>query len=238
MPGPRLDPEEWNRIHDGPADARSQLFRRGLALARDACLEHSRPGEIWADVGCATGHLAIELLRSGRRVVGLDIDLRLLRATRIRAAQGLPLAVADALRLPLRSRSLDGILAVSLLGYLEEPGEFFREAFLALRPGGHLLATCTNRSGMLRRASRPLGPISAGTADGAAGIQLHSAACLERSLQGTGFVLLPHRFYNFYALWGGWAFPPAGLSGALEALCPAPLGRGLARNILFRARKP
>lgn len=45
---------------------------------------------------------------------------------------------ADALRLPVRDSSLDGVLALDLLHHLARPMLFFREVARVLRPGGRL----------------------------------------------------------------------------------------------------
>jgi SAM-dependent methyltransferase len=47
--------------------------------------------------------------------------------------------VADALRLPLMSGSVDNLILFDVLHHLPRPGQFFREAVRVLRPGGRLV---------------------------------------------------------------------------------------------------
>ncbi|WP_079406666.1 class I SAM-dependent methyltransferase [Streptomyces sp. 3211] len=93
------------------------------------------------DLGCGTGIVTGLLNRPGLRVLGADAS-HAMAATALR--RGVPVALADAARLPVRSRSLDAVSAVWLLHLLREPGlvpAVIAEAARVLRPGGVLLAT-------------------------------------------------------------------------------------------------
>jgi SAM-dependent methyltransferase len=48
--------------------------------------------------------------------------------------------VADALRLPVRTGSLDAVVGLDFIHHLARPGDFFRETARVLVPGGRLLA--------------------------------------------------------------------------------------------------
>jgi len=48
-------------------------------------------------------------------------------------------AVADALRLPFRDRSVDAVVGLDVVHHLADPGRFFEGAARALAPGGRLL---------------------------------------------------------------------------------------------------
>ncbi len=93
------------------------------------------------DLGCGTGIVTSLLSRPGLHVLGADASHGM-AATALR--RGVPVALADAARLPVRSRSLDAVSAVWLLHLLREPGlvpAVIAEAARVLRPGGVLLAT-------------------------------------------------------------------------------------------------
>lgn len=69
-----------------------------------------RPGAIVLDVGYGTGRDGPHLRRVGARIIGIDVSREMLR----RAKADL-LVQADAARLPIKSKSCDGVLATYLL---------------------------------------------------------------------------------------------------------------------------
>jgi ubiquinone/menaquinone biosynthesis C-methylase UbiE len=95
------------------------------------------------DLGVGPGTSALEAARAGRGVrhVGLDLSAAMLRraAAGARAAGvSLPLVRADALSLPLRAASLDGVTGHSFLYLVPDPAAVLAEARRALRPGGRI----------------------------------------------------------------------------------------------------
>src|SRR4051812_20158513 len=63
------------------------------------------PRSLVVDLACGTGDLCRELVAAGHRPVGLDLSWGMLAHARTSA----PLVHGDALRLPVRDRSVDGI---------------------------------------------------------------------------------------------------------------------------------
>ncbi len=93
------------------------------------------------DLGCGTGIVTARLGRPGLRVLGADASHGMAGAA---LRRGVPVALADAARLPVRSGSLDAVSAVWLLHLLREPGvvpAVIAEAARVLRPGGVLVTT-------------------------------------------------------------------------------------------------
>ncbi|MER6201272.1 class I SAM-dependent methyltransferase [Streptomyces sp. NPDC001586] len=93
------------------------------------------------DLGCGTGIVTRRLTRPGLRVLGADASHGM-ASTALR--RGVPVTLADAARLPVRSGSLDAVSAVWLLHLLREPGRVpavIAEAARVLRPGGVFLTT-------------------------------------------------------------------------------------------------
>ncbi len=148
----RFDPDAWAEVHDR-RERRHLAFWRGLELAAAASAERLRPGELWADVGCGTGHLGRALAALGARVVGIDRDLAMAAYARRRGPGGVAAGAASSL--PLADGSCDGVVAISLLGCLPEPAGFFAEAARVLAPGGTLCVTAMNRHSLLLAASKP-----------------------------------------------------------------------------------
>jgi SAM-dependent methyltransferase len=93
------------------------------------------PGRLTVDVGCGEGRLGRELHRRGHRVLGLDSSEPAVRA--LKEYEGSDLAaVADAVRLPLRSGSADLATAFMSLQDMDDPAASIREIARVLTPGG------------------------------------------------------------------------------------------------------
>jgi demethylmenaquinone methyltransferase / 2-methoxy-6-polyprenyl-1,4-benzoquinol methylase len=121
---------------------------------RAAAATELAPGEIAMDVACGTGGLARELARlePSATVLGVDFSWEMVR----RAPRGgdggraLGLAVADAMRLPLRDASVDVVTIAFGLRNLPEPGAGLLELRRVLRPRGRLVVC---------EFSRPVAPV-------------------------------------------------------------------------------
>jgi demethylmenaquinone methyltransferase/2-methoxy-6-polyprenyl-1,4-benzoquinol methylase len=105
-------------------------------------------GEIAVDVACGTGALTRELaaLEPRATVLGLDFSWEMVRRAEAmrqaaQAGDGRPLgvAVADAIRLPLRDASVDVVTIAFGLRNLPEPGAGLLELRRVLRPRGRLV---------------------------------------------------------------------------------------------------
>jgi SAM-dependent methyltransferase len=227
---PRFDPKEWTGIHaQAGRSAPGYVFRRGLELTRDACLAQSRAGDVWVDSGCGKGQLANALEQGGRRTVRLDLDPAMLREH-----SGV---CADGRLLPLPSASVHGVAAVSFLGCLERPEEFFAEASRVLKPQGILVCTHTNRGSLLLMASRALGsndvgqPLSGRVAS-------HGARSVRIALAAAGFEVVEHRVYSFVLDLGSGCVPESSLARRLEVIGRRGRAACHGRNTLLVARVP
>ncbi|MFZ2315362.1 MAG: methyltransferase domain-containing protein [Gammaproteobacteria bacterium] len=92
------------------------------------------------ELGCGTGLLATELQKHypEAKLLALDLSADMLAV----AKSHCPLAVqADAYRLPLRSLSVDMVVANFLLPWCEDRQAIFQECRRVLRPGGVLIFT-------------------------------------------------------------------------------------------------
>ena len=112
------------------------------------------PGGGVLDLACGTGDLCRELLRAGLQPVGVDRSAGMLTAAAARA--GAPLVRGDALALPLRARSLDGVVCGFALRNFAELRPVLEECARVLRPGGALalLEVDTPDSAVLRLGHR------------------------------------------------------------------------------------
>lgn len=92
------------------------------------------PGSVVFDVACGTGDLCKELRRSRLLPVGFDMSSGMLEAARTTA----PLVLADALNLPVRDASADGITCGFALRNVESLTTLFEEFARVLRLGGRV----------------------------------------------------------------------------------------------------
>jgi demethylmenaquinone methyltransferase / 2-methoxy-6-polyprenyl-1,4-benzoquinol methylase len=115
-----------NRIMTFRLDVRWRRLAVGsLALRRDSVV---------LDLACGTGDLCRELGASGLAPVGVDLSYGMLAAARTTA----PLLQGDALRLPVRPGSVDGVTCGFALRNLAELAPFVAELARVLRPGGRI----------------------------------------------------------------------------------------------------
>jgi len=87
------------------------------------------------EIGCGTGVNAPRLRELGWVPLGVDLSAAMLR----HAAGRLPVVRGDAARLPVRSRSVDAVVAVMISTDVPDYPAVLREAARVLRPGGRLV---------------------------------------------------------------------------------------------------
>ncbi|MBY0401072.1 class I SAM-dependent methyltransferase [Myxococcota bacterium] len=113
----------------------------------EALLERAAPkaGERAIDVGCGCGSTALELLRRGALVFGIDVSEPMLALAKERAKaegfQGFAFKRADAATQPLTP---DHELVLSRFGvmFFAQPVEAFRNIRTGMTPGGRLCFVC------------------------------------------------------------------------------------------------
>ncbi len=107
-----------------------------------------KPGTLVYDLACGTGDLCRELNEAKLRAVGFDFAFEMLHAARTDA----PLVQADALALPLRDASGDGITCGFALRNVVDLTTLFSEMARVLRPGGRIaLLEVDSPDGAIRR---------------------------------------------------------------------------------------
>jgi demethylmenaquinone methyltransferase/2-methoxy-6-polyprenyl-1,4-benzoquinol methylase len=86
------------------------------------------------DVACGTGDLCRDLTVTGYGAIGVDLSAGMLAYAHTAA----PLVQGDALQLPIRSGSADGVISGFALRNFVALAPFFREMARVLRPGGRI----------------------------------------------------------------------------------------------------
>lgn len=114
---------------------RIMTFRMDVGWRRRTLRELGLPhGSTVLDIACGTGDLCRGLAERGLRPIGVDLSLGMLQAARTDA----PLLQADALRLPVPDRSVDGVTCGFALRNFRELAPFFAELSRVVRPAGRI----------------------------------------------------------------------------------------------------
>lgn len=105
-----------------------------------------------ADLGCGGGGVSIPLARAGHTVIGVDRSEAMLELARDHAneqeadvGKRLEFKLGDVLDPPVEPGSFDMVIAMGLIGYLEDEALLFQVADKLLKTGGELLVSCRNR---------------------------------------------------------------------------------------------
>ncbi len=115
----------------------------GVDLETLIAFADPRPGERAVDVATGGGHVALELVRAGARVVAVDLTPEMLDAARAHLeAEGIgddvEFVVGHAAALPFDDASVDLVTCRIAAHHFRDAGAFFREAARVLVPDGRL----------------------------------------------------------------------------------------------------
>ncbi len=132
----------WDRFWADRSDLREVYGTDGRVVE---ALEQAGEwnGRTVLEVGCGSGRDGIEMAQRGARVVLLDISRPALEAARKEAAHRsvrVTLVLGDALSLPFREQSFEGVFHQGLMEHFRDPGCLLAENRRVLRGGGTLLA--------------------------------------------------------------------------------------------------
>ena len=155
LAGPFADPavastyEDW---YDSPWGRLADAVETELILELLGLDGTGRGPASVLDVGCGSGHFARRVAVESPWVAGVDASRAMLAAARRQPR--VPVAQADALRLPFRDGSFDAVLCVALLEFCARPAELLAELARVSR-GRIALLTLNPRSylGLRRRAA-------------------------------------------------------------------------------------
>jgi ubiquinone/menaquinone biosynthesis C-methylase UbiE len=147
--------EEWNN-RASFWNARSQnMWDHGSRKDIIPLLEkHLENGSKLVDVGCGDGYGTYKLQKLGHEVMGLDISEEMIEKAKERI-QNIPFQVADVNHLPLSDESVDAILSINVLEWVEVPSVAATELRRALKKDGLLCVGILGPTAGPRSSSYP-----------------------------------------------------------------------------------
>lgn len=132
-----MQTEEYGKLFEHEDQYWWFVARRRLALSLvQRHLRHGSAQVTVADVGCGTGAVLAEL-GPAEHAIGLDASPLALQFCRKRGLAAL--ALGDAEALPLRSESVDVVIALDIVEHVEHDDIALSEFFRSLRPAGLLV---------------------------------------------------------------------------------------------------
>ena len=135
---PALGPDVYERWRASDIGAITEQLEGQLILELAGDISGCRV----LDVGCGDGSFAIELVRRGAVVTGIDASVAMIAAARSKAARhhaDVSFQVAEAAHLPFEAEQFDVVTAITILCFVDNAAPVFREIARVLTPGGHLV---------------------------------------------------------------------------------------------------
>jgi len=94
------------------------------------------------DVGCGSAWAAKRFLAINKTVFSFDIsEINVKKAVTLFHDEKHAGLVGDSFRLPLKSNSIDCVIASEIIEHVTDPAAFTRELFRVVKPGGELIIT-------------------------------------------------------------------------------------------------
>jgi SAM-dependent methyltransferase len=128
-------------------ELRSGLGRQRRQL-RTMFIGDSAPGKL-LEIGCGSGRFLNRMRRAGWQVQGTDFDPAV--AQRVHEKYGLQIDVGDLAALHYTDDTYDAIAMSQVIEHVHDPFGLLQECRRLLRPGGRLLVSTPNASGLAHR---------------------------------------------------------------------------------------
>jgi len=129
---------------DGFADKYDKWFTTGLGkyvlqAEMELVLELAapKPGEKALDVGVGTGIFAVELMKHGTEITGIDVSGKMLEIARSKGVRNV--ALGDAVSLDFPDESFDLVVSITALEFIEECDRAISEMVRVCKKGGRVV---------------------------------------------------------------------------------------------------
>ena len=135
---PALGPDVYERWRASDIGAITEQLEGQLILELAGDISGCRV----LDVGCGDGSFAIELVRRGAVITGIDASAAMIAAARSKATRhhaDVSFQVAEAAHLPFEAEQFDVVTAITILCFVDNAAPVFREIARVLKPGGRLV---------------------------------------------------------------------------------------------------
>lgn len=141
---PDMSAPSPNPTFDNLAETYDRWFATGLGkqvLRHETelvlALAAPRPGEQVLDVGVGTGIFALELMRRGAEITGIDVSGRMLEIARAKGLNNVALGDAAALAYP--DQTFDLVISITALEFIQEYDRAIAEMVRVCRKGGRVV---------------------------------------------------------------------------------------------------
>lgn len=129
---------------DGFANKYDQWFTTALGkhvlrYEKELVLELSapKPGDSVLDIGVGTGIFAVELMKHGTEITGIDVSERMLEIARSKGVTNV--ALGDAVSLDFPDESFDLVVSITALEFIEECDRAISEMVRVCKKGGRVV---------------------------------------------------------------------------------------------------
>lgn len=146
--------QEWSDLYQRVRGINDVVLARRKDIAVDLLCQRLTPGRDVKilDAGCGAGVAALDLVRRGFYVHGIDVSQRMVALARERfAAEGIgsdryTFTSLELLKSSFPPASFDGVVALGFLQYIPDEHQALRVLYDVLKPGGVLVVTGPNKS--------------------------------------------------------------------------------------------
>ncbi len=110
------------------------------------------------EIGAGTGHWTEFFAKNGFTVKGIDISEKMLEQARQKKIPNATFSLISAEELPFDTASIDNVIAITSLEFVENRQKAFNEIFRVLKPGGYFIIGALNGKASLQktRQSNPV----------------------------------------------------------------------------------
>lgn len=235
----KFEPATWHNLYHRPDPTPSQqLFRRVTEEVSLAAQPLIQKKQLWLDLGSGTGELSRQLANSGAEVIGIDLDPAMLRwsGQNVLKDSSVSLLAATTTSIPCSRDSVDGVVAASLTGCLEDLASFWRELSRVLVPGGHAVVSFTNKqSALLALTSqwRRLNKLKDINHPCHGHFLRYRMNEIVHAASNYGLQTISNRYFNCFADFVNWSLPPVRFARKLETVSPQIVQQRVCRSFVM-----